>query len=98
MIRVLFLLLASTIAARADGAPTVAEIQQAYDAEAGRGDGLHVPGLRIVGALCDPLGDQFSCQVGFSQPGEERVYLDIAAVTREGERWRLRSGLCRRSL
>jgi hypothetical protein len=85
-----------------EGTPTVADLQGAYDREAGQDSALHDKDLKIVGAECQPAESaRFFCEVGFVKTGDDpdRVYLDAAVVEREAPtRWKLLSGLCRRPI
>ena len=80
-------------------APSVADVQAAYDRAALSADGLHDGDIRIVGVDCRPgTGMRFSCQVGFvkSEFDPTRVFLDTALVERTPKGWTLARGLCRR--
>ncbi|MCC3246961.1 hypothetical protein LG047_16830 [Methylocystis sp. WRRC1] len=83
-------------------APTIENLQAAYNREANVAGGLHDKDLRIVGLECATVeGARFACQVGFvkEEEGADRVYLDAALVERKSaEDWKLLRGLCRRLL
>ncbi len=80
--------------------PDITTIQSAYEYEASSGSTLHDKGLQVLQAKChDNNGsDAFLCEVTFISKGDpsERLYFDIVAVARRGDRWELKSGLCKR--
>ena len=79
--------------------PDISTLQHTYDQEAAKGSPLHDKDLRIVEASCDAPADGRSlCQVTFvsMDDPEQRLYFDVVAVTRRGDRWELQSGLCER--
>ncbi|HEV3185697.1 MAG TPA: hypothetical protein VGZ49_12495 [Xanthobacteraceae bacterium] len=80
-------------------APDIAAIQTAYEREASAGSALHDKGLQVLQAKChDGSADAFLCEVTFMSKSDptERLYFDIVAVTRAGDGWQLKSGLCKR--
>jgi len=85
------------------GAPDVSTIQAAYESETGAGSKLHDSGLRVIEATCHDdasqrVGEKYLCEVKFIATSDptERLYFDIVAVTRSGDKWKLASGLCKR--
>jgi hypothetical protein len=79
--------------------PDVAVIQTAYEREASAGSTLHDSGLQVLQTKCHDNGtDKFLCEVTFVSKADasERLYFDIVAVARAGDRWQLESGLCKR--
>lgn len=79
--------------------PDLPTLQLAYDREEAQGSALHDKGLRIVEASCgDPADGRSLCQVTFlsKEDPEQRLYFDVIAVTEQGGRWDLTSGLCKR--
>jgi hypothetical protein len=79
--------------------PDIALIQTAYDREEASGGKLHDKNLEVLKATChDGEGDRFLCEVTFISRSDptERLYFDIVAVARVGDRWELKSGLCKR--
>ena len=85
------------------GAPDVSTIQSAYELETGSGNNLHDSGLRVIEAKCHDdagqrVGEKYLCEVKFISTSDpsERLYFDIVAVTRSGDKWKLASGLCKR--
>ena len=83
-------------------APSLQDIQAAYDKAAALAGELHDKDLKIVGVDCHPgTGAKFYCQVGFvkTEYDPARVFLDAALVERNASRdWTLLRGLCRRLL
>ena len=78
--------------------PDIDAIQTAYEREAGSGSTLHDKGLQILRSRChDSSADRFLCEVMFISKNDpaERLYFDIVAVTRIGDGWQLKSGLCK---
>ncbi len=84
------------------GAPTVADVQAAYDRAALVAGELHDKDLKIVGVDCHPgMSGRYSCEVGFVKTDYDRtrVFLDAALVERGASKdWTLLRGLCRRLL
>lgn len=83
----------------AQGAPDVALIQTAYEREEATGSPKHDKGLQVLTTKChDDGAGKFLCEVTFTSKGDpdERLYFDIVAVARDGDRWVLKSGLCKR--
>ena len=85
------------------GAPDASTIQSAYELETAAGNNLHDSGLRVIEAKCHDdasgrVGEKYLCEVKFISTGDpaERLYFDIVAVTRDGDGWKLESGLCKR--
>ena len=79
--------------------PDVAAIQTAYEQEETAGGALHDKGLKVLWTKChDDIADRFLCEVTFISRDDptERLYFDIIAVARDGNGWRLKSGLCKR--
>jgi hypothetical protein len=80
--------------------PDTAILQKAYEMEATAPASTHDKGLRIVTADCRREGEglRHTCYVTFMSKGDaqQRLYFDAISVDRDGESWRLRSGLCRR--
>jgi hypothetical protein len=77
--------------------PDIAAIQTAYEREASAGSALHDNGLQVLQAKCHDDGtDKFLCEVTFILKGDpERPYFDFVTVTRAGNDWELKSGLCK---
>lgn len=87
------------VAALCGAAPDIAAIQTAYEREESAGNALHDEGLEVLQAKChDGTADAFLCEVTFVSKSDptERLYFDIVAVTRTGDGWQLKSGLCKR--
>lgn len=80
-----------------NSAPDIAAIQTAYEREASAGSTLHDKGLQVLQAKCRSDGaDKFFCEITFISKGDpERPYFDIVALSRAGEAWELKSGLCK---
>ena len=84
---------------RREGAPTVPEVQAAYDWATATAGSLHHADLKVVKLDCRRSeGARYSCRVDFvktaSDPG--RVFLDMAVVERRSPNgWILPRGLCR---
>ncbi|MFK4652848.1 hypothetical protein ABIF97_002782 [Bradyrhizobium japonicum] len=79
--------------------PDASALQAAYQREASSGSTLHSDNLRIVDATCNPAkDDRFLCQITFlsTDDATQRLYFDVVAAAWNGERWELKSGLCRR--
>jgi len=79
-------------------APDMATIQTAYDREASLGSALHDKGLQVLQAKCHDGSAGYLCEVTFTSKDDpaQRLYFDIVAVTRVGDIWELKSGLCKR--
>jgi hypothetical protein len=82
--------------------PNVSVIQAAYEREASSGRSLHDTGLQVREAKChtsagERVGDRFLCEVTFISRVDptQRLYFDIVAVARDGNDWKLTSGLCK---
>lgn len=77
--------------------PDIATIQTAYEREAFAGSTLHDTSLQVLQAKCRSDGtDKFVCEITFISKGDpERRYFDIVALSRAGEGWELKSGLCK---
>lgn len=87
------------VAMGCDQVPDIAVIQTAYEREASAGSTLHDSGLQVLQTKCHDNGaDKFLCEVTFVSKADasERLYFDIVAVARAGDRWQLESGLCKR--
>ena len=87
------------VAMGCDQVPDVAVIQTAYEREASAGSTLHDSGLQVLQTKCHDNGtDKFLCEVTFVSKADasERLYFDIVAVARAGDRWQLEGGLCKR--
>src|SRR5215470_4972989 len=87
------------VGAPCDSVPDIAAIQTAYEREASAGSTLHDKGLQVLQTKChDNSSDGFLCEVTFISKSDptERLYFDIVAVARTGDRWELKSGLCKR--
>lgn len=86
----------------ANAAPSINDLQDAFDREASVAGGFHDKDLKIVGVDCQPDGQRkFVCQVGFVKTAErsDRVYIDAASIERTADgNWKLLRGLCRRLL
>jgi hypothetical protein len=84
---------------RRDGAPTVLEVQAAYDAAAATAGSSHDADLKVVQLDCRRSeGVRYSCRVDFVKAASDpiRVFLDTAIVERRSStRWILLRGLCR---
>jgi hypothetical protein len=79
--------------------PDVSTIQAAYEREEASGSAAHDKQLKILDAKChDTTGGQYLCEVTFmsNNDPDERLYFDIAAITRMNTGWKLASGLCKR--
>jgi hypothetical protein len=79
--------------------PDITVIQAAYEREASAGSPLHDKGLQVLKTKCHDKGpDEFLCEVTFISKIDptERLYFVIVAVARVGDRWELKSGLCKR--
>jgi len=83
--------------------PTVSTIQAAYELESQSSGSRHDTGLKVVEAKCHDKASasaesNFLCEVQFISTADpaERLYFDIVAVTRNGDDWKLVSGLCKR--
>jgi hypothetical protein len=99
----IFLWACSLISLSCETGPDVSMIQSAYELGASSSNGLHDFGLRVLETKCHPdagerVGDRFLCEVTFISTGDptERLYFDIVAVVRDGSKWQLTSGLCKR--
>ena len=86
-----------------DRNPNASIIQAAYERESSSGSSLHSRGLKVVAAKCHDYpgkrtGDAFLCEVTFISTADltERLNFDIVAVARNGDSWKLTSGLCKR--
>jgi hypothetical protein len=95
--------LCSLVGLACERTPNVSIIQSAYELEASAGSRLHDGGLRVLDAKChdrpgERSGEKFLCEVTFISTADpsERLYFDIVAVNRDGEQWKLTSGLCKR--
>jgi hypothetical protein len=80
-------------------APDIAAIQAVYEREASAGSALHDKDLQMLQAKCHEAGaNGFLCEITFISKGDpsERLYFDIVAVTRAGDGWEFKSGLCKR--
>jgi hypothetical protein len=81
------------------GAPTVGELQVAYDHAAVEARAGHDADLKILQTDCRRSdGGRYSCRVDFVRAAADpsQVYLDIAVVERRSfAGWRLLKGLCR---
>ena len=82
--------------------PNVSIIQTAYEREASAGSRLHDSGLQVREAKChdragERVGERFLCEVTFISAADptQRLYFDIVAVARNGDDWKLTSGLCK---
>jgi hypothetical protein len=90
--------LCALVAMSCNSTPDIAAIQTAYEREASAGSTLHDKGLQVLQAKCHDDGTgKFICELTFISKGDpERPYFDIVSVARAGERWELKSGLCKR--
>jgi hypothetical protein len=91
--------LCALVVTSCNAAPDITAIQTAYEREASAGSSLHDKGLQVLQAKChDSSADGFLCEVTFISKDDpaERLYFDIVAVARAGDRWMLNSGLCKR--
>jgi hypothetical protein len=91
--------LCALMAMSCNAVPDVALIQTAYEREATAGSPRHDKGLQVLQSKCHEDGKSgFLCEVTFTSKGDpdERLYFDIVAVARDGDRWVLKSGLCKR--
>jgi hypothetical protein len=93
----------SLISLSCECSPDVSTIQSAYGLEASSGSGLHDNGLKVLESKChdtagERAGENYLCEVKFISTGDptERLYFDIVAVSRNGNDWKLTSGLCKR--
>jgi hypothetical protein len=93
----------SLISLSCERSPDVSTIQSAYELEASSGSSLHDSGLKVLEAKChdnvgERAGEKYLCEVKFISTGDptERLYFDIVAVSRNGNNWELKSGLCKR--
>ena len=84
---------------RREGAPSVREVQAAYDQAAANGGSSHEADLKVVQLDCSRSeGVRYSCRVDFVKTASDptRVFLDMAIVERRIPKgWTLRRGLCR---
>ena len=84
---------------RREGAPTVPEVQAAYDRAAAAAGSLHDADLKVVQLDCRRTeGVRYSCRVDFVRAASDasQVFLDMAIVERQSpDGWRLLKGLCR---
>jgi hypothetical protein len=85
------------------GAPDVSTIQSAYELETGAGNNLHDSGRRVIEAKCHDhasqrVGEKYLREVKFISTSDptERLYFNIVAMARSGDKWKLASGLCKR--
>lgn len=95
--------LCSLVGLACERMPNVSIIQSAYELEASSGSRLHDGGLRVLDAKChdrpgERIGEKFLCEVTFISTADpnQRLYFDIVAVNRDGDHWKLTSGLCKR--
>ena len=82
-----------------DPIPDASIVQTAYEREASADSSLHDKALKVLTTKChDSAGGRFLCEVTFVSTADptERLYFDIVAVARTGDRWELKSGLCKR--
>jgi hypothetical protein len=78
--------------------PDMAAIQTAYEQEAAAGSKLHDKDLKVLKANCHDEGKRpFLCEVMFISTTDpsERLLFDVVAVSRRGDGWELKSGLCK---
>ena len=84
---------------RREGAPTVREVQTAYDQAAANAGSSHEADLKVVRLDCSRSeGMRYSCRVDFVKTASDptRVFLDTALIERRTpKRWTLLRGLCR---
>ena len=85
---------------RREGAPTVGEVQAAYDRAAATAGVSHDTDLKVVQVDCRrSAGVRYFCGVDFVRTASDptRVLLDMAIVERRSpDGWILLRGLCRR--
>jgi hypothetical protein len=93
----------SLISLSCERGPGFSTIQSAYELEASSGSSLHDSGLKVLEAKChdtagEGVGQKYLCEVKFVSTADptERLYFDIVAVSRNGNNWELKSGLCKR--
>ena len=78
--------------------PGVAVIQSAYES-AKATDNLHDDSLQVLQAKCRDDGThKYLCEITFisKKDPDERPFFDLVTITRVGDGWELKSGLCRR--
>lgn len=84
---------------RREGAPTVGEVQAAYERAATPARSSHDADLKIVQVDCRRSADaRYSCRVDFVKAVSDptRIFLDMAIVERRNPNgWILLRGLCR---
>ena len=80
--------------------PTVQIVQAAYEREAQRGSAKHDKDLAIVSLDCTAAATagEHLCWVTFTSKTDkaQALFFDVASITRDGDAWTLKSGLCRR--
>jgi hypothetical protein len=77
--------------------PGVAVIQSAYES-AKATDNLHDDSLQVLQAKCRDDGThKYLCEITFisKKDPDERPFFDLVTITRVGDGWELKSGLCK---
>ena len=78
--------------------PGVAVIQSAYDNAKAADDTLHDDSLQVLQASCRDDGThKYLCEITFISKKDpaERPFFDVVTITRVGDGWELKSGLCK---